>query len=231
MTQEARPVLHPFYGYVRGQASLSPKPFPALIPVVLAAGASARMGRRKELLEFQGVTCLELALRACAVAGLGQPLVVTRAERRAELGALLAARGWDIELVINPAPELGQTSSLRAGLAALPSGCRAFVIYPVDHPLITGADVARLAVAFTEAVPPVAVVAPSFQRRRGHPVIVDAALAPALLALAPGGSAREVLAPTAVATAFVAFDDDRVLLDMDTPEAYQEAQRRYRAPT
>jgi molybdenum cofactor cytidylyltransferase len=228
MTQKARPVLHPFYGKGRAQASLPPKAFPHVIPVVLAAGASTRMGRPKELLEFQGLTCLEVVLQACADGGLGPPIVVTRGERAPVLQALLARTFPAATLVINPTPELGQTSSLRTGIAVLCADCRAFAIYPVDHPLVTGADVARLAHAFSEADPPVAIVAPSFQKRRGHPVIVAAALAPALLALPAGASPRPILSPAAAPTRFVDFDDDRILVDMDTPEAYAEAQRRYR---
>ena len=196
--------------------------------MVLAAGASTRMGRPKELLEFQGVTCLELVLRACAGAGLGAPVLVTRQERCAQLAALLGPEFPDVRLVVNPTPELGQTSSLRAGLASLPGESRGFLIYPVDHPLVTAADLARLAIVFTEAASPVSIVAPSFQHRRGHPVIVAAALAPALLALPPGASPREILSPAAATTRFVDFDDDRVLLDMDTPEAYETARQRHR---
>jgi molybdenum cofactor cytidylyltransferase len=112
----------------------------------------------------------------------------------------------------------------------VPDDALGFLIYPVDHPLITADDIARLARAFVTAVPPVAIVAPSFERRRGHPVVVSARLLPALQALSPGASPRELLAPAAAPTHFVEFDDDRVLLDMDTPEAYAAAQRRYRAP-
>jgi molybdenum cofactor cytidylyltransferase len=227
MTQKARAVLHPFYDSVRAQASLAQKAFPSLTPVVLAAGASTRMGQPKELLEFQGVTCLELVLRACAGAGLGPPIVVTCGERQTAIAALLAGSFPTARLVVNPTPELGQTSSLRVGIAVLPPDCRGFLIYPVDHPLVTATDVRRLADAFTDADPEVAIVAPSFQRRRGHPVVVTAALAPALLALPPGASPRALLAPDVAPTRFVEVDDDRVLVDMDTPEAYRAARARH----
>jgi CTP:molybdopterin cytidylyltransferase MocA len=154
--------------------------------------------------------------------------VVTCGERAATISALLAASFPSARLVVNPTPELGQTSSLRVGIAILPSSCRGFLIFPVDHPLVTAADVGRLADAFTTADPEVAIVAPSFRRRRGHPVVVTAALVPALLALPPGASPRALLAPDAAPTHFVDVDDDRVLVDMDTPEAYQAALARYR---
>jgi molybdenum cofactor cytidylyltransferase len=188
------------------------------------------MGRPKELLEFQGVTCLQRVLAACAEGGVSSPIVVTRAERAPQLTALLAQWQSSARVAINPAPELGQTSSLRAGLHLLPPEAEGFLIFPVDHPLITGADVRRLAEAFVtiagETQQRPALVAPSFSGRRGHPVIVDAALAAAILALPPGGSAREVFKPHGDRIHHVVFDDDRVLIDMDTPEAYEACRAR-----
>lgn len=228
MTQKDEAVLHCFYDGVGAQATLSPKRFPRIHPIVLAAGASSRMGEPKEFLEFQGLTCLEVVLRACAGAGLAPPIVVTRTDRSARLLALLAARNQPaVQVAVNPTPELGQTSSLREGLVLLPRSAEAFLIYPVDHPLVTATDVARLCTVFRKRNGPVTVVAPSFARRRGHPVVVDARVAPALLALGPHGSAREVMAAEAAATRFVELDDDRALTDMDTPDAYAACVRRY----
>jgi molybdenum cofactor cytidylyltransferase len=193
------------------------------------------MGSPKELLLFQGVTCLEIVLRACAEAGLETPILVTRAERATFLTSLLHRSKQAARVVINPTPELGQTSSLRAGLGVLPPAADGFLIYPVDCPLVTGADVRRLADAFDDVLARTqqrpALVAPSFAGHRGHPVVVDAALAPAILALPENGSARDVFKPHAGRTHFVTFDDDRVLIDMDTPEAYEACRRRLAAAT
>ena len=201
----------------------------ATVPLVLAAGASSRMGTPKEFLEFQGVSCLSLVLSACAGVGLVDPIVVTRQERLAQVKAHLATLQPAPQVVVNPRPELGQTSSLRAGLALLPSAARAFLIFPVDHPLITADDIARLLEQMAAASPSTDVVAPSFDYRRGHPVLVHARLAPWLLALAPSESARQVLSAPSTVTSYVEYSDDRVLTDMDTPEAYARCLERYTA--
>ena len=73
------------------------------------------------------------------------------------------------------------------------------------------------------------VVVPSSARRRGHPVLVNVALVPAILQLAPDASARQVLSSPDLYTIYMEVDDDRVLCDMDTPEAYADALARYRA--
>jgi molybdenum cofactor cytidylyltransferase len=196
-----------------------------VVPIVLAAGASTRMGQRKECLMFGEVTCLDLVIDACGRAGVGEPIVVTREERKVALDEHLARRQRKAIVAINPRPELGQTSSLREGLKVLPAGARAFLIYPVDYPLVRPRDIERLWDAYVKDAPAVIVVAPSFGRRRGHPVLVDASVAPALLALPEGGSPRGLLG--GLETRYVEVDDDRVLQDMDTPEDYEHCLARW----
>jgi molybdenum cofactor cytidylyltransferase len=149
---------------------------------------------------------------------------------------------------VNPSPELGQTSSLRIGLAALPAESRAFLVFPVDFPLIRASDVKALCRIFAEAeqyssINPTNrgegptdavgrepdVVVPSFAHRRGHPVLVNATLAEAILLLPPDAPARQVLSAPDLYTIYMEVDDDRVLCDMDTPQAYADCLARYRA--
>jgi molybdenum cofactor cytidylyltransferase len=196
-------------------------------PIILAAGASSRMGQRKECLRFGEVTCLEIALANCAAASLGTPIFVTREARKIELETQFLTIGKVISLAINPQPDLGQTSSLLSGLQMLPAEARAFLIYPVDFPLVRAADINRLYEAYVKEPSGTLVVAPSFRRRRGHPVLVDASLARALLALPPNGSARDVLAVHGDRTRYIDCTDDRLLQDMDTPDDYDRCLARY----
>jgi len=189
------------------------------------------MGEPKEWLRFGEVTCLDRVVGACVYAGVKKVIVVTREEREKAVRDHVRARwrGIEIAVVVNHYPERGQSSSLRTGLASLPSDVRAFLIFPVDHPLVTAADVERVCHAFAAADPAVDLVVPSFSRRRGHPVVVDRALAPALLAQPADASARQVLGAPGLRTFYVEFDDDRILTDMDTPEAYARCLARHLA--
>ena len=211
------------------------------MPVILAAGASSRMaGSPKELLQFDGVTTLDLALDHCDDAGCGPAVVVTRSERENAIRELCTRRSPRARVVVNPSPEQGQTSSLRIGLAHLPAETRAFLVFPVDFPLIRADDVAKLCRIFAAPEqyssikpvnrrdPPPDLVVPSYDRRRGHPVLVNAALAPAIRALPSDASAREILSAPGLYTIYMEVDDDRVLCDMDTPEAYAACLARYR---
>src|SRR5258705_3738004 len=150
-----------------GQSS----PFAAatIVPIILAAGASTRMRRPKALCDFDGRTCLELVLRACRAAALGTPIVVLGFHAD-EVRA--SASSANATCVTNRRADRGQPSSLKTGLAAAPSGARAFLLYPVDFPLVTAADLERLASAW-RARRGARIVVPSHGHRRGHPVLFD----------------------------------------------------------
>lgn len=184
------------------------------------------MGTPKALLPFDGASCLALVLEACRGAGVVDVVTVVAAGQPS-LGAAAAALG--ARVVENFLPEEGQTSSLRAGVAALGGGARAFLIFPVDYPLVRAHDVSALLSAYQARAPGQTVFIPSHGGRRGHPVLVDVALAPALLALPPGASARDVLHAHPRAIVHVERPDDGVLRDMDTPEDYARCLARFRA--
>jgi molybdenum cofactor cytidylyltransferase len=110
-------------------------------------------------------------------------------------------------------------SSIQAGLAALPPEFDAALIALGDQPRIQKQVIARVVAAHT----PGRVVIPSFERRGGHPILVDRACWPAILALPPSASLRDALRAHSDWPRYVAVDTDTILGDMDTPEDYQQA--------
>ena len=192
-----------------------------IVAVVLAAGASSRMGRPKALLDFDGRTCVARVLDTCGQAGVSRVVLVT-----SPAGAEVRAQGAGATLAINPQPERGMLSSLQAGLSKLPADTSGFLIYPVDYPIVPPEEVRRLLVAFAAGAGRIFI--PSFAHRRGHPVLVDVALAGEFLALEPTSSARAVMAAHADEITHVEAADDRVLMDMDTPEDYRRCLERSR---
>jgi CTP:molybdopterin cytidylyltransferase MocA len=195
------------------------------VPVILAAGASTRMGRPKALLDFEGKCCLELALEA--VRGLRTPIVVLGAAReeiqqRVDLGSAHVAVHEDWQR--------GQTSSLKAGLSRLPADAVAFLLYPVDFPLVSAQEVGRVVDAFVRCEDPdKALFVPAHGERHGHPVLCRRELAREFLALPDGAPARSVTKADPRRICYVGFETPYVHMDLDTPEDYAACLQAYRS--
>jgi len=108
--------------------------------VILAAGASRRLGRPKQLVALEGETLLRRAARA-ALAGCAPVLVVLGSGADA-MAANLA--GLPVMLVGNAAWETGMASSIRAGIRALPAGAAGVLFLVCDQIAVDGALVRRL---------------------------------------------------------------------------------------
>jgi len=196
-----------------------------LTPIILAAGASSRMGRPKALLDFDGRTALQLCLEA--VRGHGTPIVVL-GSNHAEIRSRLAL--GHVRVMLNLNVDSGQTASLQAGLSILPRDAEGFFFLPVDVPLVTAADVARLVDAFeAEPDPAKSIFIPSHDLKRGHPILCRRELASEFVALGEGASAREVVNRVNSRIAYVIYPEAYVLMDMDTPEDYVRCLEAYRA--
>ncbi|MCE9582462.1 MAG: nucleotidyltransferase family protein, partial [Planctomycetes bacterium] len=142
-----------------------------LTPIILAAGASSRMGSPKSLLELGGRLALDRVLDTAAEAGLGRAIVVLGAEADAVAAKTDLARAT---VVRNPDWATGMTSSVQAGIRALPRTAEGFFVWPVDLPLVTASTLAELASRFwilrQNRRDPIVLPKSS---RRGHPVLFD----------------------------------------------------------
>lgn len=184
----------------------------------------------KALLDLGGVSALDRVLTTAAGAELGPPIVVLGfgAERVVPLILARGKRPPRVRWIANPDPERGQTSSVQAGLAALPPAASAVALWPVDHPLIEIEDL-RALVTTARARPECPVVLPSHMGRAGHPALLRRTLFPAILALAPETPLRDFLRTERARTAFVERPTDSVLVDLDTPADLEAARQRLRA--
>ena len=179
---------------------------------ILAAGASTRMGAPKALLDHgDGRTFLAACCDALRAGGAGPLFVVVGEPHGAAVAE--AARAAGASCVVNPDPSRGQASSMALALEAMrpsPVGLVALV----DQPALSAQVVRTLLAA--AVLEPDAVHVPVHGGARGHPVAVPTALAGALRALPPDGTAREVLA-TRPCREHEAGDAG-ILLDVDTKE-------------
>ncbi|MFN7936642.1 MAG: nucleotidyltransferase family protein [Bryobacteraceae bacterium] len=183
--------------------------------IILAAGASRRMGRAKALLAWEGETFLDRLIGVMSQS-CGH-VIVALGHRAAEIRAGLQR---DAIFVTNPEPERGQLSSLQCALAALPATSEAFLFTPVDYPAISASTVSTLLAALsTHQESTIAI--PRHHGRRGHPVACRAALAQEFLALPATAKASDIIHANTSETLYLDVPDAGILTDIDDPQAYE----------
>lgn len=171
------------------------------------------MGRWKMLLPWRGSTVVEAA--AAAALDACSRLIVVVGHRGEELAGVFAARDR-VEIVRNPDWERGLFSSVRAGAAAVRS--ERFFVALGDMPLV-GSPVYRSLLA----APPAPAVHPLYRGRRGHPVLLAAAVIPRILAAPLESNLGCVL--QGVEGRDVVVDDPGTQLDLDEPADYERLAR------
>jgi molybdenum cofactor cytidylyltransferase len=182
--------------------------------IILAAGASQRMGRSKQLLLWRGKPFIFHVAHTALDAGLAPAVVVTGAEAD-EVRAALA--GVPVVIVHNPQWAEGQSTSVKAGLLALPPETTAAVFLLADQPHIPVELVRALVERHAQTRPPI--VAPMIEGRHGNPVLFNHAVFPDLMSLRGDAGGRLVFSRYPIA--YVPWNDSNLLLDVDTLEDYE----------
>jgi molybdenum cofactor cytidylyltransferase len=188
--------------------------------VLLAAGQSIRMGRSKlELPWKNGQSILSHMVDVFLQAGASPVLVVIGGMSDAIEESL---GGKKIEFAHNPDFTTGEMlSSIKVGLRRLEdSAIEAALISPADLPLLRSTTVRRIIQAWGKNTPPI--LSPSYEERRGHPVLVAKTEWEAILRLADDQTLRDFLRQRAREISYLVVDDPGILYDVDTPEEYRK---------
>jgi molybdenum cofactor cytidylyltransferase len=183
--------------------------------LILAGGASRRMGTPKALLKFQNETFLDRMIRLFS--HVATPVIVVLGHQSAQIRSGIE-RASEATFGVNPDPERGMLSSLQCGLSMLAAETEAVMFTPVDHPNLQPATLEKLAAQFQAHRAPV--IVPTYDGRHGHPVCISRALANELLALPPSAMASDVIHKYVSQTSYIDVIDPAVTTDVDDPEAY-----------
>jgi molybdenum cofactor cytidylyltransferase len=191
--------------------------------VVLAAGLSSRMGQPKVLLPWDhDHPILEHILLQLRAGGVDEIVVVTG---RAADEVRQTAERAGAAAIHNPDYQTGEMlSSLKVGVKALPEQVTAALVVLGDQPRIQPETVRAVIDAYAEAKGKI--IAPSYQMRRGHPILIDRRYWDELLALPPDGALRDLLNVHSADIAYVVVENDSVLHDIDTPDEYRQERRK-----
>lgn len=199
---------------------------PPVAGLILAAGASSRMGQPKLLLPLRGEPVIVHVLRAAAARDasgkpLLDPVLVVLGPHAPDALARHVSAAPRVRTVRAGDAAQGQAHSLRAGVASLVRQGQAVegvCVLLGDQPFVDGRLLERLLQAF--AAHPSAFVVPHYEGQRGNPVIIPRMFFPQVLALSGDTGARPLFRHPQAQIQAVEVDSDAVLLDMDTPEAY-----------
>lgn len=192
---------------------------PLLAAVILAAGESRRMGTPKALLQHGGRTFLERLL----VAARHPKIAITRVVLGCHSQQVQAKLQLDpATVVLNPEWKKGQLSSIHAALKTLPTGATdGIILFLVDHPFVSSNLIGVLIEHFYMSGNPI--VLPTFEGKRGHPVVFSSTLYDELLRAPAHVGARSVVWAHAADVLEVPTDEESVVLNLNDPDALRRA--------
>jgi molybdenum cofactor cytidylyltransferase len=199
-----------FARVTRGGASVS--------AVVLAAGRATRMGRQKVLLDLGDRSLVQRAVDAALESRAAETIVVVGCDAPAVSESL---RDRPVKIVVNIDYELGMSTSLRAGIGAVGSGCDAVVFLLGDQPFVSAEVIDLLVARFARTG--AWIVRPSVDGRPCHPVLMSASLFPEILDQRGDLGGREIAQRHLERQQLVPLDASWLQMDIDTPEEYEAA--------
>lgn len=194
--------------------------------IILAAGSSSRLGRPKQLLPLHGEPLIRQTVRRVLQSSLDEVLVVVGHEAEA-VSAVLA--DLPVRIVMNPDAASGQSTSVVAGLNALPDAIapaapdaypEAVIFLLGDQPGVDPRVIDALVAAWKVSRAPV--VAPRYSDGMGNPILFDRRVFPELRALGGDVGARAIVRQYAASGTLVPVAvDGPAPPDVDTEEDYE----------
>jgi molybdenum cofactor cytidylyltransferase len=199
--------------------AVAEKPGKNVAAIVLAAGRSTRMGGPNKLLaEVHGTPLVRLAVEQ-ALASAARPVIVVTGHQRERVEAALAGSG--VVFVHNPDYAEGISTSVKAGIAAVPPQADGAIVCLGDMPQVDAKLIDRLIAAF-DPEKGALVVVPVMDGKRGNPVVWSRRFFSELGELGGDVGARHLIATYPEAVAEVPVAGRGALFDVDTPDALDE---------
>ncbi|TAL78791.1 MAG: nucleotidyltransferase family protein [Bacteroidetes bacterium] len=185
--------------------------------IILAAGESKRMGFPKMLLPFNGSTMIENVIRNVKSSNIDNLVVVLGAGSQ-KLTKLIGR--LNVNCCYNNNFKEGMLSSVLCGIRNLPSDYRAAMVFQGDQPLIAPGSINIVIEAYKSSGK--GIIIPVFEKKRGHPVLIDRKLRNEILKLDPAEGLRSLAYKFPGDVLEVNTDDPGILRDFDTFDEYKK---------
>jgi len=179
--------------------------------VVLAAGRSSRMRGNNKLMARLDGRPLAATVASCALSSHADPVIVVLGHRADELRDTMPE---GVTIVENPSYTAGLSSSLRAGIRALPDRVSGALVMLGDMPLVRSSDIDAL----IEAHEPGSVCVPLVEGRWGNPILWSRGFFARMMRLEGDRGARRILDESRDRVIEVALHNRGLLHDVDTLE-------------
>ncbi|MGH6947944.1 MAG: nucleotidyltransferase family protein, partial [Kiloniellales bacterium] len=189
---------------------------PRVAALLLAAGQSRRMGAVNKLLADVGGEPMVARAGRALLASQARPAIAVTGHEAERVARALA--GLEIATVHNPDYTAGLATSLKAGLAALPEDIDGAIVCLADMPAV-GAEVLDRLIAAFNPLEGRAICLPTWQGKRGNPVLFARRFFPELMTVSGDLGGRGVIGQNQELVAEVPMPDNAVLVDIDTPDA------------
>ena len=181
--------------------------------VILAAGASARLGQPKQLLTFRGETFVQRAVRAAAEGGC-EPVIVVAGQLGQAIRLGIERSDSAVTVVENPEWQKGIGTSIRRGVEQLGQSVEAVVLLTCDQPFVDASIIVRLIAEREKTGKPIA--ACRYADTIGVPALFDRSLFDALRSLLDGSGAKSLIETDPANTVSIEFA--QAAIDIDTPQ-------------
>jgi molybdenum cofactor cytidylyltransferase len=187
--------------------------------IVLAAGASRRMGEDDKLFKLiDGEPLLRRSVAQITQANINSCLVVVRKITQAHSQAL---EGLNVQLIEAPEASLGMSASMRAGVLAAGPNTRAFLVCLADMPDITESHIDKIIEAHNPAEDRNIIRPKTSSGKYGHPVLFDGKYYEDMASIEGDVGAKSVI-QSAGDEVYDLELDDAIIMDLDTPHAWSE---------
>ncbi len=184
--------------------------------VIVAAGFSSRAGAFKMELDLDGKTVIERCVEA--MSPFCSRIIVVGGYKIEKLETILK-KYPQVEIVLNRRFAEGMFTSVKEGVRQVRG--EKFFFSPGDYPLISGEVCRKLLTEKGE------ILIPIFQGHKGHPVLFSAGMAEELLEAPDSSNLRDFIRRKGYQT--VVVEDEGILMDLDTPDDYEQILKRARA--
>jgi molybdenum cofactor cytidylyltransferase len=178
------------------------------------------MGKQKLLLPFAGKTLIQTVLANVAGSRVDRILVVLGSDWEKVRETI---KPFSVGIALNPDFRSGMLSSVLCGIRALPGDTQAVLIVLGDQPMISSAVINRILAAFPSSGK--GIIVPTYEGRRGHPLLIDLKYKAEIEALDPGTGLRGLIRRHAEDLFEVEVPSPAILKDIDNRQDYlQEAE-------